>query len=405
MPNIPDKTDSQGQFLTAVELNPFKNSLQNAITDAGGTLIASDSLQFRQALNSYTSIANFYIDTGTATEYVLNPQGAFKAPIDASTTWNGMLIRFRPTHNNLGVVTLRLAGLNGGLPFNTLREDGTAIQAGDFLITKDAILRYNSTADAFMLLTVPVRNASQTVAGISYINKQITIANNVTDANNDIDFTSGTFTFSDYTGMASVGAMTKRLDASWTAGTNNGGLDTGSKANSTWYHSYAIYNPTSGVSDFIFSTNATTPTLPSGYTKYKLIESIYVLSSGAIMSFKDMGDRIVFSPVTELSTGSGTILNTLTIRSPLGRNIKNIIYAGCQIGSASGYSGVKLFSGDGLEMGEARGYGSTTGGGNLGAFGDAIVQTNLLSQIKYQGYGLLTSITIYNYGWLKDLNL
>jgi len=166
MPNIPDKTDNTGQYLSATELNPFKNSVQGVITDAGGTLIESDSLQFRQALNSYASIANFYIDTGTATEYVLNPQGAFKTPIDAPTTWNGMLIRFRPTNNNTGVTTLRLAGLNGGLPFNTLREDGTTIQAGDFLITKDAILRYNSTAGAFMLLTVPVRNASQTVAGI-----------------------------------------------------------------------------------------------------------------------------------------------------------------------------------------------------------------------------------------------
>lgn len=164
MPNIPDKTDNTGQYLSATELNPFKNSVQGVITDAGGTLIESDSLQFRQALNSYASIANFYIDTGTATEYVLNPQGAFKAPIDASTTWNGMLIRFRPTNNNTGIATLRLAGLNGGLPFNILREDGTTIQAGDFSITSDAILRYDSTASAFLLLKVP--NASQTVAGI-----------------------------------------------------------------------------------------------------------------------------------------------------------------------------------------------------------------------------------------------
>jgi hypothetical protein len=166
MPNIEDKFDNAGQILPGFQFNPFKNSLQNTITDAGGTLIESDSLQFRQALNSYASIANFYIDTGTATEYVLNPQGAFKTPIDAPTTWNGMLIRFRPTNNNTGVATLRLAGLNGGLPFNILREDGTTIQAGDFSITRDAILRYNSTASAFMLLTVPVPNASQTNAGI-----------------------------------------------------------------------------------------------------------------------------------------------------------------------------------------------------------------------------------------------
>jgi len=162
---ITPKVDGISQ-MTGAQHTAFLQQVESVITDAGGTLIESDSLQYRQALNSYASISNFYIDTGTATEYVLNPQGSFKAPIDAPTTWNGMLIRFRPTNNNTGIATLRLAGLNGGLPFNILREDGTAIQAGDFSTTKDAILRYNSTADAFMLLTVPVPNASQTVAGI-----------------------------------------------------------------------------------------------------------------------------------------------------------------------------------------------------------------------------------------------
>lgn len=159
----PPKVDGISQ-MTGAQHTPFLQQVESVITDAGGTLIESDSLQFRQALNSYASIANFYIDTGTATEYVLNPQGAFKTPIDTPTTWNGMLIRFRPTNNNTGVATLRLAGLNGGLPFNILREDGTTIQAGDFSITSDAILRYDSTASAFLLLKVP--NASQTVAGI-----------------------------------------------------------------------------------------------------------------------------------------------------------------------------------------------------------------------------------------------
>jgi hypothetical protein len=159
----PPKVDGISQ-MTGAQHTPFLQQVESVITDAGGTLIESDSLQFRQALNSYASIANFYIDTGTATEYVLNPQGAFKTPIDTPTTWNGMLIRFRPTNNNTGVATLRLAGLNGGLPFNILREDGTTIQAGDFSITRDAILRYDSTASAFLLLKVP--NASQTVAGI-----------------------------------------------------------------------------------------------------------------------------------------------------------------------------------------------------------------------------------------------
>ena len=153
MPNIPDKVDNAGQFLFAqTEWNPFKNSVQNTITDAGGTLVGNDEIQFRQAINSYASISNFYIDTGTATQYVLNPQGSFKAPVDAPTTWTGMLIRFRPTNTNTGVATLKLAGLNGGLAFNILREDTTPIQAGDISTTRDAILRYSQSLSAFILL-------------------------------------------------------------------------------------------------------------------------------------------------------------------------------------------------------------------------------------------------------------
>ena len=407
MKPVTDRIDWSGTIATAPStafvdaslINSTQTELENAVLASGQTLDEANNYQLARSITDHALGGGYSVDTGTVNNYILSITGSRYAP---TTLVAGYVLEFFTGNANTTTTpTLNYATL--GVK-TIVAENGTdAILAGDIKVGVLNRAVYDGTKWRLILPKVP--SASQTVAGISYINKQITIANNVTDANNDIDFTSGTFTFSDYTGMASVGAMTKRLDASWTAGTNNGGLDTGSKANSTWYHSYAIYNPTSGVSDFIFSTNATTPTLPSGYTKYKLIESIYVLSSGAIMSFKDMGDRIVFSPVTELSTGSGTILNTLTIRSPLGRNIKNIIYAGCQISSASAYSGVKLFSGDGLEMGEARGYGSTTGGGNLGAFGDAIVQTNLLSQIKYQGYGVLASITIYNYGWLKDLNL
>lgn len=184
MPFIEDKTDSVGQTLPANVFNPFKNSVQNVITDTGGTLIDSDEIQFRQAINSYASIANFYIDTGTATQYVLNPQGSFKTPIDAPTTWNGMLIRFRPINNNTGIVTLRLAGLNGGLAFNILREDRTAIQANDFSTYRDAILRYDLTASAFLLLTVPIPNASETVAGKIQIatTAQVTAGMNDTSA-------------------------------------------------------------------------------------------------------------------------------------------------------------------------------------------------------------------------------
>jgi hypothetical protein len=134
--------------------------------------------------------------------------------------------------------------------------------------------------------------ATKTAQGISYLNSQITIANNATDANNDIDYSAGNFQFSDGSGQAVATALTKRLDASWVAGTNQGGLDTGSKANSTWYHCYTIYNPTTLISDFLFSTGATVPTsLPSGYTKYRRVGSIRTDSSGNILPFSQLGNK------------------------------------------------------------------------------------------------------------------
>jgi hypothetical protein len=160
--------------------------------------------------------------------------------------------------------------------------------------------------------------ATTITQGISFLSNPITIANNATDANNDIDFSAGNFQFSDKSNEAVLLAMTKRLDANWVAGTNNGGLDTGSKANSTWYHCYAIHNPTSDVSDAIFSTNATTPTLPSGYTKYKYLGSVLTNVSGNIIAFTQNNNEFKWTaPFSENFDANITTSNkTLTLTVP-----------------------------------------------------------------------------------------
>lgn len=198
---------------------------------------------------------------------------------------NNLTFTFKAKDTNTGPVSLSipaLEGFTGSIPL--VNQDLTSLSQND--IIQNYI--YEITADATnsrFILTPHLRKATNLIQGVSFINKPITISNNTTDANNDIDFTAGNFVFSDGSGQAVVSALTKRLDASWTAGNNQGGLDTGTKANSTWYHCYAIYNPTTQVSDFIFSVNATSPTLPSGYTKYNRIlgGSIFVNSSGNIM--------------------------------------------------------------------------------------------------------------------------
>ena len=55
------------------------------------------------------------------------------------------------------------------------------------------------------------------------------------------------------------------------ATTGLNGLDAGSIASNTWYYIYAILNPTTLATGFLASTSASSPTLPSGFTKFRLL--------------------------------------------------------------------------------------------------------------------------------------
>jgi hypothetical protein len=62
-----------------------------------------------------------------------------------------------------------------------------------------------------------------------------------------------------------------------TALSGAGGLDTGTLAASTWYNVFAIYG-TSGTS-ILMSLSATAPTMPSGYTYFARIGTVYTSAS------------------------------------------------------------------------------------------------------------------------------
>lgn len=79
------------------------------------------------------------------------------------------------------------------------------------------------------------------------------ISNNLSDATNDIDIAPGEARdCTNARGMVLSSGLTKRLDATWVAGTNQGGLDYGTIANAT-YHVHLIEDPTTVTTDCIFS--------------------------------------------------------------------------------------------------------------------------------------------------------
>ncbi|MBW4460430.1 MAG: hypothetical protein KME47_09345 [Nodosilinea sp. WJT8-NPBG4] len=154
---------------------------------------------------------------------------------------------------------------------------------------------------------------------------EVTIANNVTDINNDIDFSAGRLIVTNGTTRLSAlfTAKTKRLDAAWVAGNNVGGLDTGNIANTT-YHCYAIFNPATSANDFIFSISATAPTLPSGYTHYRRVGSI-IRNGGFLVPFIQRSDTFLFvTSRLDVDTTIATTQTNYTVSVPLGISVRVI---------------------------------------------------------------------------------
>lgn len=107
----------------------------------------------------------------------------------------------------------------------------------------------------------------ETLAAPSALGKVIygyTYANSPGDLTNDIDIAAGGAM--DETGLYWIdgAAITKRLDAAWAVGTNQGGLDTGAIANADYYI-WLIARSDTGVVDALFSLSSTAPTMPANY--------------------------------------------------------------------------------------------------------------------------------------------
>ena len=131
-------------------------------------------------------------------------------------------------------------------------------------------------------------------------------SNNATDATNDLDFTAGVATDTSNDEMIELlTAMTKRADAAWAEGTNQGMLDTGAVGNST-YHIFLIKNRKSGKVDILSSLSATAPAMPSGYT-YKRRLLVMSRSGGVnaiITSFLLDGTRSANQPLAAVLTAA-----------------------------------------------------------------------------------------------------
>jgi hypothetical protein len=117
-----------------------------------------------------------------------------------------------------------------------------------------------------------------------------------------------------------LAASISKTTSAWAVGTAQGGLDTGSIANDTWYHFYLIRRPDTGVVDVVFSTSASAPTLPANYTQYRRIGAGRTNGSAQWTRFFQNGDEFLWeTPALDFNaTNPGTSAVSRTLRVPTG---------------------------------------------------------------------------------------
>lgn len=166
-----------------------------------------------------------------------------------------------------------------------------------------------------------------------------TLSNNTTDAANDLDVAAGLCRDDTNTADISFPAtITKRLDALWATGTNQGGRDTGAIADA-WWHVFAIRNPATNACDVLFSQSISAPTMPSGFTQKRRIGSGQRISGTGFRPFRQYGDYFQFTTaptdVVNRAMATGQSTND-TLSVPAGLKIRAHVQVRAYCGAANG---------------------------------------------------------------------
>jgi hypothetical protein len=296
--------------------------------------------------------------------------------------------------------------VSGGVSDITGDYTDTAVATGDSFVFADASDNDNARRDTVQgIVDLADASMASVLSGLRL--NGLTLSNNGSDATNDIDIAVGSAVSDDGTTFMTLGSsITKRLDASWAVGTNQGGLDTGAIANTT-YHVWLIKRTDTGVVDVLFSTSASSPTMPTNYTKKKCIGSI-IRSAGAILAFSQLGNEFLLSTsVQDLNaTNPGTSAVSRTLTVPAGVKVWAIITAGVYPGTTTALN----FYISSLDQSDEAPVIGTSGADSVGtvcsdqqmAYSSLRVRTNTSSQIRSRlsTSGASDKVMIRTYGWV-----
>lgn len=231
----------------------------------------------------------------------------------------------------------------------------------------------------------------------------LTLSNNSSDATNDIDIAAGEAADADGNLIVLASSITKRLDAGWFPGTNDGGMESGTSISNTTYHVWLIQRSDTGVVDVLFSASATSPTMPANYNRKRRIGSI-IRASGAIRAFRQLDD--MFKLVTSVADRNSTSADAnalLNLSVPLGLRVTPLLGI-AQQQNVSGDVFQQIGDGDNASVSVlvAR---TSNAGERETSFNNTTI-TNTSGQIRYSQVhnagGAPSSASITTFGWIDS---
>lgn len=139
------------------------------------------------------------------------------------------------------------------------------------------------------------------------ITLDLKIIRNAATPTTQLDVTASHLSIEGYT----TTSFSKTINA---AATGANALDTGALANTTLYYVWAIFNPSSATPAALLSTSETAPTMPSGYTKKRVLGAFRTDGSAQFLDGIQRHDTFLYAvPLTVLSAGGSVTAASVTL--------------------------------------------------------------------------------------------
>src|SRR5215467_13433505 len=201
--------------------------------------------------------------------------------------------------------------------------------------------------------------------------------------------------------MMTLAAAISKTTGAWVVGSGNGALDTGTIANSTWYHVHLIKRTDTQVVDVLVSLSPTAPTLSAGYTLFRRIGAMKTNASGQWTAFNQMGDEFLWTAMVADVTAAAITATPLTpvLTVPTGIQVWAMLNA-CMIATGVGALLLNPLDAAAQTVTATNATVRNISGTNTPTFISSI-RTSNAAQIRAVGDGAAGSAySIYTIGWI-----